>query len=388
MNTAKATTAALTLVLLAGCSSAPATGTGGQPATSSAVPGQAQSLGDVCPNPVVVQTNWWPQAEDGGLYRLLGAGLREDTDRKRVSAALVTQGVDTGVRLEIRSGGPANSYTPAGKVLYLDPAVTLGGADIDQAAQFSAGGQPVQAVYAPLDKSPLVLLWDPAAHPDFHTVADIGRTGTKVLYFPGAAYMDHLVGAGTLRKSQVDGSYDGTPSRFVAERGKIVQQGFLTNEVYQYEHELPQWNKRVAWTLVNDNGYPNYAEPLVIRPDHRAALADCLHRLVPILQHGTVDYFADPATTNDLIVRLVKDFGAFPYSAERARYAVGAMTANGIVGNGGNQTVGDFDAARVSQIIDAVRPIAARAGAPLPAALTAGDLMTNEFIDPAVGFRR
>jgi hypothetical protein len=332
---------------------------------------------------VVIQTNWWPQAEDGGFFHLLGADPSVDAGRKRVSGSLVSGGVDTGVRIEIRAGGPANSFTPAAKSLYLDRSVLLGGVDIDQAAQFSRD-QPVQAVFAPMDKSPLVLMWDPAAHPDFHSIADIGRTDTRVLYFQGAAYMDYLVGSGKLRRNQVEASYDGTPSRFVAERGRIVQQGYLTNEVYQYEHELDQWKKKVAWTLVNDAGYPNYPEAMAIRPDRRAELSACLHRLVPILQRAGVEYAADPAATNDLLVSLVRDFGAFPYSRARAQYALTAMRDNGILGNGGNNTIGDFDESRVTQIIDAVRPIAAAAGTALPAGLSAKDLVTNEFIDPSV----
>jgi hypothetical protein len=382
------TAAAILTVTLGGCSSGSATSPGGQAASRSANANDALSLRGICPDTVVIQTNWWPQAEDGGLFHLLGTDPKVDTDRKRVSAALVSGGVDTGVRVEIRAGGPANSYTPAAKVLYLDRAVLLGGVDIDQAAQFSHGNQPVQAVFAPMDKSPLVLMWDPAAHPQFHSIADIGKTDTRVLYFQGAAYMDYLVGSGKLHRSQVEASYDGTPARFVAERGRIVQQGYLTNEPYQYENELPQWKKKVAWALVNDAGYPNYPESMAIRTDRKAELSACLHKLVPILQRSTVDYTANPGPTNDLIVALVKDFGAFPYSVQRARYALVAMLDNGVLGNGGNNTVGDFDEGRATQIINAVRPIAASAGAPLPAGLSAKDLVTNEFIDPSVGLRK
>jgi hypothetical protein len=379
---------AVTLILVvAGCSTGDGSPPSGQAASRTASDTEALSLRGVCPDPVVVQSNWWPQAEDGGLFHLLGGDLTVDADRKKVSGALVAGGVTTGVRLEIRSGGPANSFTPAATTLYLDRSVTLATTDIDQAAQFSRGNQPVQAVFAMMDKSPLVLMWDPAAHPEFRTIADIGKTDTRVLYFQGAAYMDYLVGSGILRRSQVEASYDGTPARFVAERGQIAQQGYLTNEVFQYEHELPQWKKPVAWALVNDAGYPNYPEALTIRTDRKAELAPCLRKLVPILQRSTVDYAADPAKTNDLLVRLVKDFGAFPYSPARAEYGVKAMRDNGILGNGDNATVGDFEDARVTKIIDAVRPIAVAAGAPLPANLTAADLVTDEFVDPAIGFR-
>jgi hypothetical protein len=262
----------------------------------------------------------------------------------------------------------------------------LGGADIDQAAQFNLA-QPVVAVFAPMDISPLVLMWDPETHPDFHTVADIGRSGTRVLYYQGSTYMDFLVGAGLLHQDQVEGSYDGTPARFVTERGDLVQQGFVTNEVYQYENELPQWKRKVAWTLVSEAGYPIYPEALSIRTDRRAELEPCLRKLVPILQRSAADYAADPAPTNDLIVRLVKDFDAFAYSPVRAAYAVSKMKETGILGNGTNPTVGDFDQARVQHVIDIVRPIFAAQRQPLRDGLGPADLFTNEFIDTAIGIR-
>jgi hypothetical protein len=378
---------AVVVLALPACSSGGSSAPGGQPASRSAAPGDALSLRGVCPDPVVIQSDWWPQAEEGGLFELMGGHPAVDAAHKRVTAPLVTRGVDTGVRIEFRAGGPANSYTPAARELYLDRDVLLGTVDVDQNAMLRSGAQPVRAVFTPLDESPLVLMWDPATHPGFHTVSDIGQTDTRVLYFPGSSYMDYLVGSGKLRRSQVEASYDGTPARFVAERGKIVQQGYLTNEVYQYENELPQWKKKVAWTLVNDAGYPNYPEALSIRADRQAQLAPCLRRLVPILQRGDVDYARDAGRADALIVALVKDFGAFPYSERRARYALKAMLDNHLLGNGRNRTIGDFDTARVDAIIDAVRPIAAKARNPLRPGLSARDLVTNEYLDPSVGLR-
>ncbi|HEX6473218.1 MAG TPA: nitrate ABC transporter substrate-binding protein [Streptosporangiaceae bacterium] len=374
----------LAVLALAGCAGG-AGGQGvarGQPATRSAA---GQSLAGVCPATVVFQDDWWPQAETGALYRLLGKDIRVDKAKKRVSGPLVAGGADTGVRLEIRSGGPANGFTPAAKVLYLNKEVTLGSADLDLAAAASDGAQPVLPVFATMDVSPLVLMWDPRAHPDWKTIADIGRTNTRVLYFPGSTYMEYLVDAGILHKSQVEDSYDGTPARFVAERGKIVQQGYLTNEVYQYEHELPQWKKPVAWQLVSEAGYPNYPATVAIRPDRKAALAPCLKKLVPMMQRSAVDYAADPAPTNALIVQLVKDYGAFPYSPARAAAATEAMKRNGILGNGANKTVGDFDTTRVQKIIDILRPLLAAEKRPLRNGLRPGDIATNDFIDPKIG---
>ena len=352
-------------------------------ARPSATASGAASLAGVCPATVTIQSNWYAQAEDGAIYRLLGGDLHVDRQRKRVTGSLVVDGVHTGVELQIRSGGPANGFVPAASVLYTDPSVLLGTADTDQVAQL-ASTRPVKAVVAPLERSPVVLMFDPAQH-SFRTVADIGRAGTRVLYAQGATYLEYLVGSGQLERSQIDAGYTGTPDRWVASRGSIVQQGFLTNEPYAYEHELPAWDKRVAWLLVADAGYPVYPETLVVRSDREKAGAACLKRLVPIIQRSAVGYLADPAPTNALIVRLTQDYDAYPYSAQRAAYAARVMRDNGIVGNGPDETLGNFDPARVGRLLDIVRPVFARAGQPLPAGLTAEDIVTNEYIDPRVG---
>jgi hypothetical protein len=364
----------------AGCAGTPETVSAPQP-TGSAATGAA-SLAGICPATVVIQSNWWPQAEEGALFRLMGGTLTVDKARKRVSGALVADGADTGVRLEIRSGGPATGFVPAVSTLYTDPAVLLATADTDQIAQV-AGRQRVKAVVAPLERSPVVLMYDPIQH-SFGSIADIGRTDTRVLYFQGATYIEYLVGSGMLKRSQVDSGYAGTPDRWVASRGSIVQQGFLTNEPFAYERELPAWSQKVAYLLVADAGYPVYPETLAIRADREAALAPCLRRLVPLIQRSVTGYLADPVDTNELIVRLTRDFNAYPYSAERAAYAVSAMRDNGIVGNGPNRTIGDFDVSRVTKLLDIVRPVFARNGQPLPAGLTAADLVTNRYVDQAV----
>jgi hypothetical protein len=367
-------------LLAAACSSGTEQVTGARPSASAS---GATSLAGVCPATVTIQSNWWAQAEDGAIYRLLGGDLTVDKQHKRVSGSLVAEGADTGVRLEIRSGGPANGFVPAASVLYTDPSVLLATADTDQIAQL-AGTKPVKAVVAPMERSPVVLMFDPAQH-SFATIGDIGKTNTRVLYFQGATYMDYLVGSGQLKKSQVDSGYAGTPDRWVAARGSIVQQGFLTNEPFAYENELPAWDKKVAWLLVADAGYPVYPETLTVRADRESADAACLKKLVPIIQRSAAGYLADPTATNALIVKLTQDYNAFPYSAARAAYAAKVMKDNGIVGNGTDATIGNFDTARVTKLLDIVRPVFARAASPLPAGLTADDIVTNAYIDSSVG---
>jgi hypothetical protein len=368
------------LLLTAACSTGTETVSGARP---SATASGTASLAGICPATVTVQSNWWAQAEDGAIYRLLGGDLQVDKQHKRVTGSLVADGVDTGVKLQIRSGGPANGFVPAASVLYTDASVLLATADTDQVMQL-ASTKPVKAVVAPLERSPVVLMFDPAQH-SFRTIADIGRTDTRVLYFQGATYMEHLVESDQLKRSLVDAGYAGTPDRWVASRGSIVQQGFLTNEPFAYQNELPAWNKEVAWLLVADAGYPVYPETLTIRPDRERAEAACLKRLVPIIQRSAVGYLADPVATNQLIVRLTQDYDAYPYSPERAAYAAKVMRDNGIVGNGPDETLGNFDRSRVGRLLDIVRPVFARAGPALPAGLSVDDVVTNAYIDPRVG---
>lgn len=350
---------------------------------------KAESLKGVCPATVTVQTGWFPQAEDGFLYRMLGGTLTVDNAHKTVTGQLIDHGVNTQVRFQIRSGGPAINNTPAGKQLYADNTITLASVDMDQAVQFdAAAGQdttPILSVFAPLDVSPIVLMWSKDRHPTFHTPADIAASGVPVLYYPGSTYMTFMVGDGMLRQSQVVAAYTGDPAQFLASNGQDVSEGYLTNEVYAYQHELPQWDKPMGWYLVNNAGYRAYVNTIGIRRGDQQRLSRCLSRLVPAMQRATVDYVANPQATNSLIVRLVHDFNGYPYSGARAAYAVREMASQGIIGNGPNSTVGDFDMSRVTGFIGILRPIYEVQHQPVPAGFSARDVATNAYIDPHIG---
>src|SRR6266545_4431754 len=95
--------AALAVALAAGACSA-------SPDTATAAPSGRGTLAGVCPATVVVQTNWFPQSEHGAAYRLVGPGYRIDAAHKRVTGPLVAGGHDTGVRIEVRAGGPAVGF--------------------------------------------------------------------------------------------------------------------------------------------------------------------------------------------------------------------------------------------------------------------------------------
>ena len=58
---------------------------------------RAGSLADVCNPTVAIQTDWYPQAEHGGIYELLGSDYVVDASAGTTTGPLIVDGVDSGV---------------------------------------------------------------------------------------------------------------------------------------------------------------------------------------------------------------------------------------------------------------------------------------------------
>ena len=353
-----------------------------------AAAGGPLDLSEVCPANVVFQTDWFAESEYGFLYQMIGPDYTIDTAKKRIVGSLVSHGQDTGVDVEVRYGGPAIGYEQVSAQMYVDESITMGLVSTDEAIQNSKD-QPTLGVFAPFEVSPLMIMWDKAAHPEFRTLMDVGQTDTTVLYYETDTYMQYLLGAGILRQGQVDGSYQGGPDRWVAEEGKIAQAGFATSEPYIYANELDGVSYDVDFQLINDTGYPVYSQTLSIRAGEKEELAPCLKKLVPIIQQAQVDFMTDPSRTNALVIEAVKadDESVWNYSEGMAEYAVKTMRERGLVDNGSNGTIGDMEESRVQRMIDILTPIFAGQDKEIKEGLKPSDLITNEFIDPSIGLQ-
>jgi hypothetical protein len=384
--TATATALALTAAACGGGGDAAPSASAGPAA---AVPAQYDLRAAGCPSTIILQTDWNPESEHGGQYELLGSNPAINASKKAVTGELTAHGgVDTGVKLEIRAGGPAIGYQTVTSQLYADSSVTLGYLGTDEQIALSKT-QPTVAVMAGLEKSPQIIQWSPEKHPDWKTIADIGKTDAKVLYFQGGSYMDYLTGKGILKKSQIDGSYDGTPTHFVASGGADAVQGFATSEPYTWAHEVRAWDKPLKYQLIADTGFDFYQGEIGVRKDKLAALKPCLAKLVPIMQQGVVDFVADPAPVNKLILDVVDRYdNGWVYTPGVADYAVKTMTSLGIIGNGSNSTLGDFDATRVQKLIGILGPIYQNQNKPILAGLKPSDITDNEFLDTKIGVVR
>ncbi|MGZ4522606.1 MAG: ABC transporter substrate-binding protein [Mycobacteriaceae bacterium] len=376
----------LATAALAACGGAQTPGDSGTaPAAAGGV-----DLSGVCPSTIVVQTDWNPEADHGHLYEMLGPGYEVNAAQKSVSGDLVSQGKPTGVKIEIRVGGPAIGFTNASAQMYQDKSITMGYVSTDEAVGAS-GKLPTTAVFAPNDKSPMMVMWDPTRYPAVRSISELGvalkQSGGVIRYFNGAAYMSYLIGAGILDKSVTDASYDGTPANFVAAQGKDAQQGFATAEPYIYQKEVGAWGKKVDLQLIHDTGFPVYPETMSVRSGDLDKMKPCLTKLVPVLQHADLDFINGPATTNATIVDLVSQYNnGWVYSKGVADFAVQQMKDLKIASNGDNAYVGDMDETRMQHIIDILTPIYTTSGDAPKSGLKASDLFTNEFLDKAIGF--
>ncbi|GAA0915644.1 hypothetical protein [Nonomuraea longicatena] len=372
----RVTALAVSLTLVAAC--------GGVERTDSAA--RSGVLSGVCPATVAIQTDWEPEAEHGGLYRLLGADYTADVAAKSVKGPLLASGTDTGVDVEIRIGGASVGYQTAPPLLYQDKSLLLGYGRVSEHL-VTQKATPVVSVFAQLEKSPYAVYWDPATYPAARTIADLKKDKVKILFGAEATvWQEYLVGAGLVDKSQVDQSDSPKPATFVAEGGKVAETGFITAEPYMYEVETEAWGKPVVGQLIHDTGFPEYFQSVVVREEDVTKEKDCLAKLVPILQRAQVDYVTDPAATDKLIIDLVDRYRtSWTYTPGQAEAAVKAQVELGLVGNGDDATLGNYDLKRVQTLIDLIGKYAPDADI---AGITPGDLVTNDFIDPSIGLER
>jgi hypothetical protein len=386
-------TVAIATAALTACSGGAggATGSGSTPSTDLKV-GSVDLKAAGCPANIVIQTDWVPESEHGHLYQMIAGDYTIDASGKSASGPLMASGEYTGVNLEIRAGGPAVAFSGVAATMGEDDSITMGyvgtDANIQTSDQFA-----MTAVFAPLDTSPFMAMWDPATYPDVTDYASLSdalvKSGGKLRYFGASSpYVDYMVNEGIIDASIEDGGYDGTPAAFVAAQGKDAQQGFASAEPYIYEHEVTDWGKKIDYALVSDEGWTPYSSAVSVRTDDLESLSGCLTALVPVMQQAEVDFFDDPSATIDLILDATEQYDlGYPYSQGVAEYSVKTQLADGLAGNGENDTIGDFDEARSADFFDKAVATFEGQGTSVKSGLTATDIYTNEFIDPSIGLK-
>ena len=239
------------------------------------------------------------------------------------------------------------------------------------------------SVVAPLEINPQIIYWDPATYPDVKTLADLGEEDITINIFSGGTFADVFVAEGIWNEDQIDPSYDGSPARFIAEDGKIAQQGFASAEPYSVRERVRG--------LGQADRLPDCSTTPASRSTRRRCRSSrtswtswrpCLEAFVPVVQQAAIDYIDDPAAANAIIIDAVNQYDTFwTYDEGLADYSVETQQELGLVGNGPDDTLGNMDEARIQGVLDQIRD----AGLEVPDDLEVTDLFTNEFVDPSIG---
>jgi hypothetical protein len=341
---------------------------------------QTGALAGICPQTVVVQTDWFPQAEHGGIYELLGADATSSKDTGATTGTLTFQGVEQGVKLEIRAGGPF-LQTPVVTAMYSDDAITLGYVGTDVAMTRFADA-PTIAVFNALNINPQVVLWDAAKHPTALTLADAAKEVKSIYVYGDPAWARYFVAQGILSKDQIDSNYKGN---LLLATEDAAHQGFATSEPYKYT-KLETGPVNVAYTLLHDLGWNSYAQNLAVRADKMDALRPCFDVLVPILQQAQLDYIAAPDRANAIIKAAVLAFDSW-WTQSDGDLISGAsqMVDLQIIGNGDTPTFGDLEESRVNDFISKATPVLREQGLEI-GDITARDITDNGFLNPDISY--
>jgi hypothetical protein len=374
-----AATAAATGVAVLAVFATQATGLG-RAAPERGATAAATPLRKACGPKIVIQTDWFPEPEHGALYQLAGTRGSFDKQKGRYT------GQAQGVKIEIRAGGPFTGFQQPISQIYQDSSITLGYATSDEQIQLSKK-LPLVSIVSPFEYSPQILMWNPKKL-HINRFRDIKTSGAKVLVFAGGVWIDYLEGKGWVTSRQVDTSYDGSPARFVAADGGIVQQGFATSEPYQYQHDIPQYGKPVKYLLIKQSGYVPYPQTLAAKPSVIRQKAACFKLLVPMVQRAQIAFIQRPKPVLRLLERLVKQLNTFwKLTPGGDAYNVATQKKLGIVQNGPDCTIGNFNFRRLQGVINKDLPIfKAKGFDTVKSNLKARSIATNRFINPKIGF--
>ena len=368
----------ISIALLGACGSSDSTATD---TTAVVAPATGVSLADVCPATIVVQTDWFPESEHGGIYHLMGDDAVASKDTGAVTGSLVVNGEPTGVKLEIRAGGPFLE-SPVVTEMYQDNAITFGYVGTDVAIT-RYNDAPTLAVFNALNINPQVVLWDASKHPEAKTIAEAAKTVKSFFGYGEPSWMQYFIAQGLINKGQVDSNYKGN---LLLATDDAAHQGFVTSEPYKYAN-LETGSITTGYQLIHEAGWNSYAQNFAIRKDRLEELRPCLEKVVPVIQQAQIDYIADPTRANALIISTVKTYDSW-WSQSDGDVANGAASQKdlGIIGNGDTETFGDLEEARVNDFIAKATPILREQGLEI-ADLTASDITNNEFLDASITYK-
>lgn len=265
---------------------------------------------------VSFHTDWRAQAEHGGYYQAIAAGLYRKA----------------GIECDLRQGGPNLNISQ----LLLAGRVDMAMSNSFEAFTFVREDAPFFTIAAIFQKDPQVLI----GHPDtgfdsFETLK--GRTlligsGGRVTYWP---FLRHKF---DLSDTQLR-PYNFNMAPFLADKN-AVQQGFLSSEPYSIEQAL---GRPPVVLLIADAGFSAYNTTIAISRRMATEKKDLVQRFVNASLEGWAQYLkggpgiaaanalikqANPEQTDDRLAYAIKVLNqrGIAMSGDALRGGIGAMT--------------------------------------------------------------
>ena len=251
------------------------------------------------------QTDWRAQAEHGGYYQAVAAGLYRKA----------------GIECDIRQGGPSLNV---GQLL-LTGRVDMTMSNSFEAFTYVREDAPFFTIASIFQKDPQVLI----GHPDtgFNGFENLkGRTlligsGGRVTYWP---YLRRKFG---LSDDQLR-PYTFNMAPYLADKN-VVQQGFISSEPYSIAQAI---GRMPPYLLLADAGFSAYQTTIAISRKQASEKRDLIQRFVDATLEGWAQYLkGGPAieAANALIKKANPE-----QTDDRIQYAIKVMNERGIVMSG------------------------------------------------------
>ena len=229
-----------------------------------AVPALAQTR-------LVFGTNWYPEAEHGGFYQAVAEGLYKKH----------------GLDVTIKPGGPQVN----GLQLLLAGQIDLFMGYDTQSIKVLEQDLPVVTVAATFQKDPTVII----SHPDVVRLEDLKGRPIAIGAASDNTFWPWLRARFGYSDSQKR-PYAFSVQPFLADP-RLSQQGYVTSEPYSVQ----KGGIKPAVFLLADQGYPPYAETIVITRDTLAKRGDPVKRFIQASAEGWKRYLDSPGPGNALI---------------------------------------------------------------------------------------
>ncbi|MGO4731028.1 ABC transporter substrate-binding protein [Paenibacillus sp. 2KB_22] len=285
-------------------------------------------------------TNWFAQAEHGGLYAAKEQGYYNEA----------------GLDMTIQAGGPQVSPTQ----IVASGKAQFGLATADQLLVAREEGIPLVAIATIFQKSPQGLMVH--ANQNMSSLADLNNRSVYV--GTGSVFWDFVKSKYQLGNVK-ELAYTGSLAPFVADETVAIQ-GYVTSEPY----EMKQQNVDINFLLLADAGYNPYSNVLFTTEQYIKDHPDIVRGYVEASMKGWDYYKTNYDTVNDVILKENPDF-----TKEKLNYAAEALIPFVYEGDAGEHGVGYMTEERWTELGKQLKEIGALKEEP-----DVSKVFTDEFL--------